>query len=161
MSIEKFDEFIAPVAVAYIGVKPSKRDTVANTGVVWNGFGDVQVVDARAASLLLKYPTVWCKKDDLKDVGETLKREAAEAAKAEAITEQEVAKPKPVLEPTPEDNAKKEAVKAAILALDTANPDHFQANGKPKIKVVNVLLGDGLTATAQDVAEAYAELGGE
>lgn len=46
--------------IRYIGLKPVKQDNVANTGLIWNGAGDVhEVADSVAACKLLSYPLVW------------------------------------------------------------------------------------------------------
>jgi hypothetical protein len=46
--------------IRYIGLKPVKQDNVANTGLIWNGAGDVhEVADLAAAAKLLSYPLVW------------------------------------------------------------------------------------------------------
>lgn len=46
--------------VKYIGLKPSKTDNVAGSGIVWSGQGDVQEVPDEAAQKLLRHPEVWC-----------------------------------------------------------------------------------------------------
>lgn len=45
--------------IAYVGLKASRTDTVAGTGIVWDGAGDVQDVPDDAAAKLLKHPDVW------------------------------------------------------------------------------------------------------
>lgn len=45
--------------IRYIGLKPSKADNVAGTGVRWSGQGDVQEVPERAVPYLLQHPAVW------------------------------------------------------------------------------------------------------
>ena len=166
MAQVEFDQYIAPVAVAYIGSKPTKKDTVANTGVVWNGFGDIQTVDARAASLLLKHKDVWCGEAELsnyaKALKETAKQEAKTIVEQELPTEDAVVEQEEAVEEQPtEADPKMEAIKSAILNLDSANPDHFSAKGAPKVAAVNVQLPEGMTATAAEITQAFKELGGE
>ncbi len=45
--------------IEYVGNKPRKEDTVAGTGLIWNGKGDTHVVGKREAAMLLKHPDVW------------------------------------------------------------------------------------------------------
>ena len=46
--------------IKYIGPRAQKRDNVAGTGLVWTKTTPVhEVIDPRAAALLLKYPGVW------------------------------------------------------------------------------------------------------
>lgn len=45
--------------IEYVGKKTSRTDTVAGTGIVWNGAGDVQEVPDEAAQKLLKHADVW------------------------------------------------------------------------------------------------------
>lgn len=47
------------IAVRYVGKKPSAYDSVARSGVVWNGPGDVQQVTDAQAKLLTRYPDQW------------------------------------------------------------------------------------------------------
>lgn len=47
------------VKLRYVGKKPSAYDSVARSGVVWNGHGDVQEVTDAQAKLLLRYPDQW------------------------------------------------------------------------------------------------------
>lgn len=49
--------------IKYVGQKDTRADTVANTGVVWFGRGDVQEVPEAAVPLLLKHPDVWALPD--------------------------------------------------------------------------------------------------
>lgn len=49
--------------IVYIGPKVLKRDNVANTDIVWNGYGDCQSVPGDKASKLLAYPSVWLTKE--------------------------------------------------------------------------------------------------
>lgn len=45
--------------IRYIGKKPRKVDTVAGTGVIWNGPGDVQPVPDHAVKVLLLHTDSW------------------------------------------------------------------------------------------------------
>lgn len=45
--------------IRYIGKKQQKVDTVAGTGVIWNGNGDVQPVPDKAAGKLLEHTDSW------------------------------------------------------------------------------------------------------
>lgn len=47
------------VEIKYIGFKPAKRDTVAGTGTIWDGHGDVRAVPDEAARVLVRHPDVW------------------------------------------------------------------------------------------------------
>ena len=55
--------------IKYIGPRAQKRDNVAGTGLVWTKTTPVhEVINPRAAALLLKYPGVWvqCKPEAVK-----------------------------------------------------------------------------------------------
>ncbi len=45
--------------VEYIGRKPKQTDTVAGTGTIWIGAGDVQPVSDEAWAAMAKHPFVW------------------------------------------------------------------------------------------------------
>lgn len=45
--------------VRYVGLKPSRNDNVAGTGLTWHGQGDVQAVPAAAWDKLKRHPDVW------------------------------------------------------------------------------------------------------
>lgn len=45
--------------IEYIGKKPVVRDTVAGTGIVWAGHGDIQPVDDKAVPALLHHSGMW------------------------------------------------------------------------------------------------------
>jgi hypothetical protein len=46
--------------IKYVGSKPSRQDTVAGTGIVWHGNGDVKEVPDLAVPRLLRHPDIWC-----------------------------------------------------------------------------------------------------
>lgn len=50
--------------IKYVGKKPTRKDTVAGTGIVWLGAGDVQDVPDDKASILLAHPDIWLKAED-------------------------------------------------------------------------------------------------
>lgn len=47
------------VFVEYVGKKPKRTDSIAGTGVVWSGAGDVQPVPAAAWEKLSRHKDVW------------------------------------------------------------------------------------------------------
>lgn len=161
MAEKTYDELVGQVRVAYIGNKEVKKDTIARTGVEWFGFGDVQVVDARAASLLLRNKTVWCKAEDLPKVVEQIAKSAEETPAPAAESESESA-PAPQAEPEDAaDDAKMDALQKAILNLDQANPEHYTEKGKPRVEAVRALLPEGMDVSVSEVNAAYKALGGE
>ncbi len=50
---------MADAYIKYVGKKPSAIDSVAKTGVIWSGTGDIKPVPEEAAQLLVKYPDQW------------------------------------------------------------------------------------------------------
>lgn len=60
--------------IQYIGRKPLKRDSLYQTGVVWNGYGDIQPVAADAAPRLLNHPDVYVEVD--RETYETAREQA-------------------------------------------------------------------------------------
>lgn len=78
-------------SIRYVGKKDRKEDNVAQTGVVWEGKGDVQPVPDNAVPKLLMHPDIW------------------ELATEEPVTEQpsgETKTEEPVTEPVKTDPAK-------------------------------------------------------
>jgi hypothetical protein len=55
------------IKVRYVGLKERRADTVAGTGTVWIGHGDVQDVPDAAWPKLSKHPDIWERVDA--DVG--------------------------------------------------------------------------------------------
>lgn len=47
------------IEIQYVGRKPRKKDTVAGTGIIWHGRGDVQLVPRAVAQRLCDYPDIW------------------------------------------------------------------------------------------------------
>ena len=47
------------VKIRYIGKKSEKIDNVANTGIVWDGYGDVKTVPEKAVKKLIEYKDIW------------------------------------------------------------------------------------------------------
>ena len=45
--------------IEYVGTKAQRADTVAGTGLVWIGAGDIHEVADDAAAKLLKHPDIW------------------------------------------------------------------------------------------------------
>lgn len=50
---------MSTVKVEYVGMKDQRADTVAGTGLVWYGAGDVHDVPVEAAARLARHPDVW------------------------------------------------------------------------------------------------------
>lgn len=171
MAEPTYDPYTSPVAVAYVGNKEIKKDTIARTGAVWNGFGDVQTVDARAATQLLKFKSVYIRADQLDEFKKNLADQVSKTHEGEdtgaAVDGVPVASSTDCLGgdgdtggdgQSAEDAEKKAAIQTAILALDPDNKDHFFGNGSPKKGAVDALLPDGVEATKEEVAAVYAEL---
>lgn len=79
------------IAVAYIGNKPSKKDTITGSRLVFPRHEPVEVESAIAVQLL-EYPSVWVKAEVL--AGVLLRQEtiAKHEAKAAALAAEEAAK---------------------------------------------------------------------
>lgn len=118
--------------IQYVGKKLRKRDTVAGTGTIWSGNGDVQRVEHGAAVKLLEHPDVW-QEMVVEQSGDTLQAVSPVApvtlvtpavpAASEANDEEEI-------------DALTEAVKVAVLALDRDNAEHFTEKGRPRLEAV-------------------------
>lgn len=104
-----------PRKIQYVGKKPSKPDNVAGTSLVWNGPGDVKVVDPTVAACLLQHPDIW------KDVTDM----------------QEIEAP---MDPVVFHGGREEQIITAFGLMDETNAEHFDENGKPNIAVVEQLL---------------------
>lgn len=123
--------------IRYVGKKARKKDTVADTGTVWAGPGDVQEVEHGAAVKLLEHPDVWVEH-----------KAGAKAPKAPATDDSsEGGDPDDLLQ----------AVKDAVLGLDRENADHFTDKGKPKLEAVRETVPE---ATVQALNAAWKEIDG-
>lgn len=169
MAEAKFDEFTKPVAIAYIGNKETKRDTISGTGVVWDGFGDVQSVDPRAAGRLLRFKKVFVKAEQLAEIKAKLKAQAKEDAEAKfAHAQAELARAQAAIDASAqmddddegsEDSEILGKLVSAILSLDSNNPDHYTDGGKPKIDAVRATFGEDLPEFgSKELNAAYAQL---
>lgn len=158
MADKLFDDAIGTVELAYIGNKAEKKDTLARTGVVWYGFGDVQSVDRRAASILLRHKAVWCKESDLESVIARLNKSIKDDEPATATAVVQAEPEKPTAEAV--DEAKLEAIQNAILALDTENEEHYTKEGTPRMAAVKLNMPAGMSVTATEVASVFESLGG-
>lgn len=135
------------VKIVYIGAKDRKRDTVAGTRSVWNGYGSVQFVAQLAAQTLLMYPTVWV---DEKAFNELPK---ADTPGLHSVS------PVPA---APEPGGRGPAfIQEAIRKLERTNPDHFGSFGAPKVDAVRALLPGDFDLSAKDLQEAFSEIAAE
>lgn len=81
-----------PQAIQYVGKKPQRSDSVADTGLVWTP-GQVHVVTDSVAERLLAHPDVWAKVS-IEDAIETAGKKPAK----------DVTDAKPKKKSTPEDD---------------------------------------------------------
>ena len=162
MSLEK-----KPHVIFYIGKKPVKQDTVAGTGLIWNGFGDSHLVGHTQAIQLLQHPDVWCGEKRFNElqgdaspqvIAETsglselankqLGAETAPAAPAapaaatpsspDGDNTQDGKEPSP-----PATDPRQTLIINALLSLDTSNEEHFSVQtGQPKINAVRDAAND-------------------
>lgn len=158
----QYDQYSKPVAIAYIGKKKAKKDTLCRSGVVWDGHGDIQCVDPRAASVLLKHKAVFIKAEDLEEFKKNMEQSLKEDLEREAnetttLTNESSIEPEIVNELSEEEFKKMESIQNVILALDTENEDHFGKNGTPKIEAIRARM-DGLEVSVEDVKAAYKDL---
>ena len=177
MADKLYDEFSKPVAIAYIGNKPQKKDTVGRTGTVWDGFGDVKAVDPRAAALLLKHKKVFIRAEELEDFKKSLEEsvakeppdsddgagddekvsggvsgEGAETGSGDEKSDDEAGDAEV-------DQAKIDQIIMAITSLDRNNKEHFFSKGSPKLGAVKALMPTDVEVTKEDLAVAVAQLG--
>lgn len=160
MADKTYDEFVKPVAIAYIGGKPHKKDTIARSGAVWDGFGDIKTVDARAASQLLVHKKVFIKAEDLEAFKEKLSKSIPDEDDSEIdpATVGESEKNLPEDDSPKYDSEKIEKIVAAILSLDPSNKDHYFGNGAPKLKAVTNMLGGEIDVSSEELKFALASM---
>tara|TARA_R110002167_G_scaffold167167_2_gene364302 strand:+ start:726 stop:1052 length:327 start_codon:yes stop_codon:yes gene_type:complete len=105
------------IKVQYIGEKPSKRDTVAGTGLVWEPEQSLEVEDAVAVKLL-QFPSVW------------VKTELAEEPEPKKPAVKKAATPKKpaVKKAATEDGAGKQDDKAGAVGADGSGGDGTDNN---------------------------------
>ena len=73
--------------ITYVGKKPARDDSVANTGLTWRQ-GETLPVPIAAAALLLRHPDVWARADeDVTDDGEPEQAQEAPALKRDETDE--------------------------------------------------------------------------
>lgn len=153
----------APIAIKYVGDKPVKRDTVCNTGTLWAGKGDVQIVDHKVGVQLLQFPTVWVKADakTSKEAMAQNKDTVSDAKKAGEIPPEKPAETPastPAAPVVPDTNpeggeATVADISAAIGRLDPGNKKHFSPSNKPmKAAVEAELPGKAVAMKALNAA---------
>lgn len=142
------------VPLAYIGKKKEWRDTIARTGCVWHGFGDIQVVEAKAAGQLLRFKDVFIRAEELGKVKEMLEQQLEQDP--EPVEESPV-----TVTPREQEALVSQELKIKILEalnhMDPTNPDHYTNGGKPRVSVVESLTG--MEVTAEQVAAVFMESG--
>lgn len=139
--------------IQYIGNKPRKKDTVAGTGTIWSGPGDVQLVEHGPAVKLLEHPDVWQEaiaSDPEPSMPTTVVPLVPAAPAAPPIAEGQGSG-------QGEGDAMVPNVKAAVLALDRENPEHFTDKGRPRLEAVRETVPD---ATIQALNTAWKEIEG-
>jgi hypothetical protein len=72
------------VNVVYVGLKDRKTDTVTDTRLVWEGYGDKHPVPADKAAQLLRYKEVWVTEDEFKKIKSTHRMRKGVALRVEA-----------------------------------------------------------------------------
>lgn len=167
------------VRVEYVGNKPTKKDTVTHSDVIWMGPGDVQPVPVKIAEKLLRFPSVWreagkksAPKIDNKPAIQEQGSVYDEVEEGDTTPAERLNKSEPVnvdaIPAVKEDPAKSEpeaiqaeklSVKDALLKMDRANPEHFGGKGKPIIAKVREISGNP-AITVAEVAEAWNTLNG-
>lgn len=160
------------IYLMYIGARAFKEDNICKTGTVWHGFGDVQPVDKKFLPMFLKHPDVWRQVDspDAKperieqltggqvggddapkenDEGLNSLGDSGSSAKQNESDAGDQGKP---------DDENKDGgdaedlteIKAAIMALELGNPEHFSAaTGVPMINAVRAAAGNPEIKTKQ------------
>lgn len=142
------------IAIYYIGSKPLKRDTVAGTNFVWEGFGAKRNVPEDVAARLLQHPDIWVDEQDFaeKYEGQELPRANVLAAAAEdgdidlgdlIVDDEDDDGGAPVSEDDP--------IIAALLDMDIGDV-------MPSIEQVRAVMGDGAKVTKKSLAAAWAKL---
>jgi hypothetical protein len=143
------------IPLAYIGKKKEWRDTIARTGCVWHGFGDVQTVDAKAAGQLLRFKEIFVRADELERIKADLEKQLDEP---ELVVEPDEL---PAMTPREQEAGVDVELKSKILdalnQMDPANPDHFTTGGKPRVSVVESIIG--VDVSAEQVAAVFVESG--
>lgn len=166
------------IEVMYLGHKPSKLDTVAGTGIVWDGHGDVKPVPDAAASVLLRFRDVWAaagtsdipelpaqygvvpESNPLDAVHDQVRQERL-AREAKAVSEP-VAEPEPTPQaaeaaaPAMTDAERIEAIAAVMRGL---GEDDIGERGKPLKTAVKKGLPDGFEFTRDEFDAALAAAG--
>lgn len=142
--------------IAYIGKKPVKRDTVAGTGIIWGGFGDVQEVPHKAAVKLLQHPDVWCVESKLGS--QEPKSPGLGSVDKSDGEDQDQEQDQGSQDSEPEGSTERDNVIAnAILSLSHGDPEHFGSTGNPVIAAVREAAGDE-TITVKEVNAVWREL---
>ncbi len=137
----------------YIGSKPTKTDTITDTRIVWNGFGDKQPVPANKAAILLGHPDVWVTEEVFKAgvaSGLYKPREFVDLNSGEDDIDLEVGMDDDDENEGESDSSVIAKIQEFILSIET--------DKKPKIDTVRGALPD-LKITVADLNRAWKELG--
>ncbi|PWI34837.1 hypothetical protein DI392_00720 [Vibrio albus] len=82
---------MSKVAIAYIGPKPTKKDTITGSRQVFPRMKAIEVDEATAANLL-RFPTVFVEAEKLDEVKKAQEAETKAKAEAAELAKAEVAK---------------------------------------------------------------------
>ena len=149
--------------MVYVGKKPFKSDTVAGTGIVWAGFGDVQEVPHKPAVIMMRHPDVWLVKakfDALTKSGE-LKEPVAGLAR---FTGEDAGDGGYDLDDFTDDGSesveKEQALHALLVEMiNTNSAEDFTDTNQPKLDVVRAKLGEEVSK--KELNAAWKKVSGE
>lgn len=140
----------------YIGSKPTKVDTLTDTRIVWNGFGDKQPVPADRAAILLGHPDVWVTEETFKAgvaSGLYKPREFVDLNSGDDDIDLEVG-----MDDDDDENDGESESDSSVIAKIQEFILSIETDKKPKIDTVRAALPD-LKITAADLTKAWKELG--
>ena len=166
--------------IEYIGEKPTKRDTVCHSGIMWVGKGDVQPVPRNIAAKLLRHIDVWrlAKGDvvvpqtpvvpdpeaatDLTPLGEKLGMGNTPLTTGEPFESGEGDKGDEKAEGKSDEGGEKTTDPVSLEDILRSLPrdeEHISQRGKPIIAKVRELAGDD-SITVEQVRQAWGEVNG-
>lgn len=145
------------VFLIYVGSKALKTDTITDTRIIWNGFGDKQPVPADKAALLLRHPDVWVTQEQFDAGVSSGKYKPRKFADLDVDPNSDDIDLDAALEGLEDDDGEEgdasviAKIQEYILSIDTDKP--------PKVDAVRAAI-PGVEIGVKDVNQAWKELNG-
>ena len=157
-------EFPKTRAIKCVGKTAQRRDNFFKTELIWMP-NQIHMVEEAHADEFIKYPDIWAECDVA--TGEVLMDQYVEMCSKAGLppllaiedivvnTPSEFPEREPPSDMTDEEidellktqkGTLNDAIRTAIDGLDPDNPDHFTTTGKPKVKAIEQIINEAVSA---------------